>query len=505
MNFKNFLNILNPQPKIGALEINDLELKFCRLDGNVPFLTSLKLPVETIKDGKIVNRENFLISLIKLHQQIVSKRKKKICAVINIPDSHIYTQVFTLPAVGNNHFEEAAKLNLQMISPIDFENAYADWQMISKNIGPSGESEFLGGFVGKQIVDEFDIVLKEAGFMPSAIEFPGLSLTRLAADFGAFEDANSYLLLYVGGQGLSFNLIKEGSLYFNHFVSWQSVYGNERKVTFEAFKKFVVDEIKRVMSFYGSRFNGQINNFVLVSSGLEKEILKAVSENFSVKVQSLTLKKFKDLPIDWFPVFGSALRGVIPRSQDIIISLASVGTEQEFYWQKIIYFATVWRNVVLTLIGVILAVFVLTDGFLIKTENSLNERLSTLWGEGNPIQRQQSEIVELNLLKRKVENFNEKIGLVSSAYGQRLSWTLFLEKMKELADNDIILTRLFIQSPQMPVLINAQAVNEAAALEFKKKLEGDPQFEAVEMPIAKITPTAGGINFTIVFKIKAIE
>ena len=56
----------------------------------------------------------------------------------------------------------------------------------------------------------------------------------------------------------------------------------------------------------------------------------------------------------------------------------------------------------------------------------------------------------------------------------------------------------------MPVLINAQAVNEAAALEFKK-LEGDPQFEAVEMPIAKITPTAGGINFTIVFKIKAIE
>ena len=326
MNLKKFLNILNPQLKIGALEINDLELKFCRLDGNIPFLASLKLPAETIKDGKIVNREIFLASLINLHKKIVSKRKKKVCSVINISDSHIYTQVFTLPSIGSNHFEEAAKLNLRMISPIDFENAYADWQMIGKNTGPSGESEFLGAFIGKQIVDEFDAVLKEAGFAPAAIEFPGLSLARLAADFGAFEDGNSYLLLYVGGQGLSFNLIKEGSLYFNHFVSWQSVYGNERKVTFEAFKKFVIDEIKRVVSFYGSRFNGQINNFVLVSSGLEKEILKAVSENFPVKSQLLTLKKFKDLPIDWFPVFGSALRGVIPRSQDIIISLAPVGT-----------------------------------------------------------------------------------------------------------------------------------------------------------------------------------
>ena len=148
-----------------------------------------------------------------------------------------------------------------------------------------------------------------------------------------------------------------------------------------------------------------------------------------------------------------------------------------------------------------MAIFALTDGFLIKTEKSLNERLSTL----GSAQRQQSETAEFNSLKEKVENFNKKIGLISSVYGQRLNWTSFLEKIKELAGDEIILTRLFIQSPQMPVLINAQAANETAALEFKNKLEGDSQFEAVEMPIAKITPTANGINFTMVFKIKAME
>ena len=155
----------------------------------------------------------------------------------------------------------------------------------------------------------------------------------------------------------------------------------------------------------------------------------------------------------------------------------------------------------MTLIGVILAIFILADGFLIKTENSLNERLLTL----GSAQRQQSEAAEFNLLKEKVEIFNEKINLISSVYGQRLNWTLFLEKIRELAGNDIVLARLFIQSPQMPVLINARAVDESAALEFKKKLEGDSQFEAVEMPIAKITPAVSGINFTIVFKIKEVE
>src|SRR3990167_4899887 len=135
------------QPLVGGLEINDLNLRFAYIKKGNVFSTSVKLEPETIKDGKIQDRQNFLKALNKLHSQISSYSRKKICVIATIPDNNVYAQIFNLPESAEAQLEEAAKLNLQMISPIDFERAYSDWQAVGKS--RENGFEILGAFINR--------------------------------------------------------------------------------------------------------------------------------------------------------------------------------------------------------------------------------------------------------------------------------------------------------------------------------------------------------------------
>ena len=109
-----------------------------------------------------------------------------------------------------------------MLSPIDFANDYSDWQKLDYNKKDGGDMEILGVFIQKEIIDDFDSSLKAVGFMPVAIEFGGLALGRLIKEGAAniIGTDNHFILFLVGVNGLGFSLLKNGDIYFNHFVSW---------------------------------------------------------------------------------------------------------------------------------------------------------------------------------------------------------------------------------------------------------------------------------------------
>lgn len=497
---KKISKLFTYQPLVGGLEINDIDLRFARIEKDKVFSASVKLEPETIKDGKIQNSQNFLKALSQLHSQIAGYSKKKIFIIATIPDNNIYTQIFNLPESAEIQIEEAAKLNLQMISPIDFEHAYSDWQIVGKS--RENGLEILGAFVQSALIDELEDLLKKSNFMPMAIEFSGLSLVRLASAFGeAVNRQNPFILFNVGVNGLSFILIKNDNLYFNHFVSWQSVYGNERQISFESFKKFVVEELKKVLNFSSARWGRQTNAILISGHGLIEEISKIISENFPFNSQILTLKNFKNFERDWFFVLGAALRGSMPRSQDLIISLSKIGTEKEFYTQQTVVFLKILRNIILTSLATILVIFILTDAFLIKIINNLNNQFFSLMAAKNDPEAG-SLMEEFNKHQEETESINKKISSAVSAYEGRSRQSELLENIKNKMSEDFILKRISIQSPSSPVFVSAWAQSEQKALEFKGKLISDGRFDEIELPINKIIPSAAGVEFAISFKFR---
>ena len=497
MNFKKLLNILNPQPRINALEITDVDLKFCFFKKGEPFFYSIKLEAGIVADGKVVERDKLISALKELKKQIPSWIKKGNYVIVNISDGNIYTQLFNLPPAAGVNMEEAVMLNLQMISPIDFANVYSDWQLLGNKKESSEEMEVFGAFVQKEVVDNFDYCLIAAGFMPVAIEFGGLALGRLAKECAVNISADNHFILFlVGVNGLGFSLVKNGDIYFNHFVSWQSVYKDQRQVSLDSFKDVIIEEIRKVMGFYATHWGGQVSELYLITYGLKEEIIELISKTFSFKIESFTLSKYSNIPQLNFSVLGSALRGLIPRSSDTMISLSKIGTEKEFYNKKTIRFVKIWSVIVCAFLIFLNILFGSADIFLMRINSSLGEQRAFL------ISDKQAENIEVQKFQEEIIDFNRRIGLATKSYGERSKWSVFFEKIKLLTPNRVDIQRIFIQSVDAPVLITAHSADEQAAIDFKNNLASAQDFENVDLPINRIVSSGGGVDFTINLKIR---
>jgi len=507
---KKVLNILNPRPAIGGLEIIDSALRFILVKETKLVSASLNLPAGIIEEGKIKNKENFKAALINLHSQITPRTNKKIYVIVNVPDGNIYSQVFNLPLVAIDNLEEAARLNLQMISPIEFASAYSDWQKVGENSVDGGQLEIMAAFAPSQVIDGLVECLKEANFMVAAVEFSGLSISRLSS---GLSNINGFsLLMRVDRIGLNFNLTRNQSLYFSHFFPWPATEGQQ--MSFPVFKEIILRETQKVINFFNNHWPGvQLNNFLLIASALEEKISQIITENFSLPVQKLILpsklsspdnlwvvesKQLTELSPDWFNVLGSALRGLISRSDDIIISLASTGTEKEFQQQQIISVVKMWRNILISSLSFLLIVFALTESFLIKTVSSLNNQLSNLSNT--------SELGTLNNLQKEAKNLNIQIDTALQAQSQTNDWSPFLMVMKELTASAIVIERITAQSPEAPIFFSGQAVDEKAILDLKTKMEQNPVFSEVNLPLSSLTSAGNGsLTFNIIFKIKDLN
>lgn len=490
---RKLLNFLNPKPLIGGLEISESAVRYVLIGGkSEPLFSSIELVPGIIENGRVKDKEALEFALLKLHSRIASKPKKKIYVVISVPENEIYAQLFNLPFAAEVNLDEAAKLNLQMISPIEFNEAYSDWQKIEGSEAGSGQIQLLGAFIQKAAIDDFAAVFRKTHFVIVAVEFPALALSRLIKDH--FSSTGQSVALRVSAVGLSFSFVKNGDLCFNHFAVWPS--SQNRQIVFDEFKKFVAAETRKVLNYVGNRFPGSIDDFLLISPpSLEEKISKIVSDDFSLNVKKLSLSRpGKEFSADWFVAFGSALRGLISRSKDALISLIPPGTEAEYRQHQLLNVIGIWRNIVFSFLGGLLAIFIIFDFVLVGAIDALIK--NQLAGFINlPPSRQQ----ELRQLEEEAAKFNSRIALALEAQGRKSYFSSFFEKLNNLAGSDIFIDRVFIQNGGGSILISGRANDEEKIIAFKKALENELGVKDIDLPLAGIVPIEGKLGFTMTF------
>lgn len=496
---KKFVNAINPPLQIGGLEITDSYIRFVVIKGKKADFISAKLDPGIIEDGKIKDKEKLRVILAGFHDQMIGK-KKKIWIIASISDSNVYTEMFALPKFATQDLTEAARLNLQMISPIDFNTAYADWHLVGeKEVNGVVQSEILGAFIPKQLIDDFEEIADKAGFEIAAIEFPMFALTRAIVELSdQFDKKKNYLVFRLGSDGISFGLVKNGELYFLHFVGWGAVYGLERKATLESLKKMIIDEIHKVLSFYETHWEGMLTNLLLVTPTFETEIKNAIADNFpNLAIEVPTLRPFKELSIGWFSVLGSAFRGIVPRDEDAMISLATAGTKEKYEAHQATNFVRLWRNVVATVLVGVLALFIGLDVFLTTTGNRLEGRLSEL--------SQNPAVEKLAGLQQEAAVFNEKIDSIERASRERLLWSGFFEDVQAIAGSNISIRRISIQGVDAPVTVFGEAATQTAIGEFEKALKTNPKIANVTFQLSSVSQIEEGkYAFSMGFKIVSL-
>lgn len=468
---------LSSKPKIGGLQISNAAFQFVLIDKGKPITVALRLPPDILKNGRIADRAKFSELLHQLHQMILPGRKReRIKVIVSLPSELIFSQNFSVPNVGIKNLKETAKLNLQIISPLPIEKACVDWQIINEL---PERYELLGVLADKEKVDEFSNLLVEAGFLPAATEFPALAVARLLNQEMNLN-AKTMLVIMISSDGLDLFFLKNGQLYFEHFLSWHSIQGERRQITKSDFEKTIVEEVQRVVNFALSRFREKIDKAVLIAAGLEQEITAILTNHFSFTILPFQMKRFPELGASWFPALGSALRGEKERSADFEISLSSMATIKEFYHEQILNFISLWRRIGLTVFGFFLILFISISIFLVNIFRHQENQLRSF--------NTQPVVEELHFLEEKVKEFNRLVTLIVQAKNTDLPLKEILGELKSTADkNQIKLESISIVSLKEPIKISARAPNNAAAIQFKNDLAAKPQFQNIEMPLATIS------------------
>lgn len=495
--FNRFLHILNPAPATCGLEISDgaLRLVFLHEDGSVATYAVVALPAGTVVTGKIMDAAAFRAACVELRRGIGGFRALPV--VVSLPAGPVYSQVFAVPAARAEQVEEAARLNLRMISPIEWDSAYADWQKISAVVNGDGSVDALGAFVEAGVADAYHTALISAGFLPVAIEFASLSLARALAASADMGGADApYLVVNLTGDGMTLLAVKSSAPQFTEFTGWSAFSksaSESGQVTLAEFQSVLGAAIRRFVNFYRSRFHGEIGKALVVNATSNKEVAEWIKKEFPFEVYSLA--GYATLGKEWCVAAGAALRGLIPRADDTFISLARVGTEDEFERNHVRRFVSLWRAVALSVLAITVVLYVVLDMLMIRRENSL---AASLYGTGA-----EAGNAEVAALAVQAANFNALTEKALVAGTRAAPQADILRALYVAAGTRVTLTRIDLDAASRTIAIQGTAANEQAVIAFKGILENNPAVADVSLPLSAITSIpAGGSSFTATITIR---
>lgn len=481
---------LTLRPTIGGLTIADSGFQYLVL-GLKPKAVSLRLPPGVIRDGRIVDADQFRGYLKQFRGMVDAEQADRpIPVIVVLPPGLVYTQSFQVPNVGAEKLDESAELNLRMISPIPENAAYLSSELIAEN---PDHYDLLGAVSERQPVDVLRAALEGSGFTPIVFEFPGLALARTIVRGGPASATEApSVTLQISSDGINLSILRNRSLYFDYFRSWRSIQGEERSISREMFEQAVSQEIRKVLNFALSRFRESITAINLVAPGLEEDVKAFIEQRFGVSVVPFQMSSWSLTP-HWYVALGAAFRGMLDRAADRDISLSPLSSAELFREEQTIRFIMLWRNVVASVLAVFLALFIGVAYFLVQEARAIESQLSIFTVSGQER--------ELAALSTRAKEFNALVNLISEARGREASWSKFLVRIGGLTSAErVIISR--IDGAMFPdtITITASATDFDSITRFRATLSNQPDFENVNLNIGDIkTAENGTVVFSIVF------
>ena len=497
---KDWQKLLVPEFTISAICIEDRMVRVFCFDREINKITKAgkyTLPKGIIEEG-ILKKPEQLKSFFNSLKNKLWPKEKNVWIVLSLPSVNFFTNILSLPELDVDRFYEAIVFNTQMIAPLPMEESYFDWEDWGVS-GKEGEKEIFIALGIKKQIDPYLEILKEVGFNIVAIEPLALSLARFNYEF--VEKEKPTLIIDLRREGVEFIIAEGKRLIFFDFDSWHEIFGKDipSKITTDLLKKHMGVEIPMLLNFYSLKRKKIIQQFVFL--GFNTQLVNVLIKWIQVQYQ-LTSKQIKLPPYlskasrDWFGVIGVALRGLISRNEDTIVSLAPVGTEREYQQNHLLSIISLWSKIIIT-VGLVM-VFLL--GLLNNTFfRDIQEQYyqSTVNSLDPKIREKESNLV------KEANEFNNLITKFIQIQKYEVDWKEKLEIIfKEAGSLSVNIKRILVSAaPANNITIQGQASKKALIVDFKNALDKSQFFTNISLPLSALIDIPGGVTFNLSIKI----
>lgn len=502
-----FSKYLLAKEYIAGLEITDSFLRFILFDpikkDKIILAYETDLEPGIVNNGELQKPEILKNILLNLRNNLALKKIKNLYTILSLQSSVVYYKIFDLPTVDYKSIISAVQLNMKMLSPIPYDKSYSDWELMETPFkNDSFKLRVLSVFAEKRVIDPYLKVLNESRFLPLVVEFNGLSLWRFFSQYNIFDQDNKNALgIYITSNGLEFILGNKKGLEFNFFQDWKNalrmLHSDSAEVesgvlSKENFIKIFNDNLQKVITFYFTRFQESVEKVVLLTPIYFDDLKKIIEEKFNLVVEN-PIFKIKDINPSYFVAGGAAIRGLIPRADDVGVSLMEVGTEDEYKTRRTLNFINLWLKIIIE-VGIVM--FLLSIGLNIF----LNYTREDVLHDKNTISVQLDNS-QLEILSKEAKDFNASLAQAIEAKNNTKDWSAVFDAWEKAGQN-IKIKSLIIPGLESNFSFDGFAPSQAEMLKFRDNLIESGYYNNLDIPLQSIIQQKNQVEFNLKGKIQ---
>ncbi len=442
----NFLSLITREEPIGGLEISASALRIAFLDqGNKKapahfVLGTEPLPLGTITDGKIADRDAFVTALKTLLKKVPMQTRY---FIVSIPLESGYTKIINFPAaLSEEHLREAVHLALPFQLPWKEEDSYIDFERV---VGTEQNTVFLAA-APKDIINTYVDALHDSDIKAIAVEFAPQSLLR------AITNENEPKILIIPEETSSvLTIIQNETLEFTRILPHNRYPDNET----------ITAETQKIQNYYQAEHQIFPSLLSYGACTLKEDYARLIPPDTEVQ--------------EYFATIGAAVRGALPRRNDRMMSLLPVSTETMYHQQNAMAFMAFVRTVT---IGICL--------FFVGGYAGVWMLMSSIEGNSSSRIQNNSASDAIRADEARARDFNDFIVATGPLTESHVRWSIFIDSFKEKITPGITVSNITLGLPESPIQISGLADTRAELNAFKKSLEGRSEFTGVSLPLTNI-------------------
>lgn len=361
---------------------------------------AVPLPMGAIREGKLADRNAVSNALQRAFSQAKPTTPATRHVILSIPVLPLFTKTVQIPAtVSEEERRSLLQLEAEGILPISPSDAFIDWQLVAHRPGEQGSEEGVHEFVvmaaRRQDVVPYVEAASRAGLTVVAAEPFVLSIAR-----GLLPDpARPSIIVYLFSDAVFAAAIEEDAVRFPHHAIIDAATPASRAeaiaqelTTFVRFLK--PEDHARHLATQRMLVDGTIDDATLASLALFSQ--GDISLSFATIEHELSKAAIR----------GSALRGIVSRSDDRFINLMATRTQEAYAQSLARFFLHLTANIVTA--GVLVAALISLATFAMV---SIQERA---------VGRAPSEQIspETARLLAEMRMFNTTVSETRAAYAQ---------------------------------------------------------------------------------------
>ena len=467
----NLVKLFTKEEYVAGLEISDGFLRFALVARNyenkreVYIKELIEEPLEdgVVDAGELKDKEKLAISL----QKILSRSASKInYAIVSIPHSNIYSKMFSFPkAIAGEKLTDAMRVAVNFNLPVKPESVYVDWETVPSE----NKNELVLATAQKSIIDAYIEAVNAANLTAIAFESHLFSMLRVID-----LDASSPILIALMGKADTlFVVLKNKAVRF------------ARSVKKAMSKEDAEEEAKKISDFYETE---------------DRPVSKIIySSEIKLPRKFLNYPKILDEDKEgkntgrWLVSLGAAMRGLMPRSEDTLISLMPVGTEEAYAKQEKGIFMELLLDISSFVAIFITIAFAVILGIIISLKNTIDKNIGTA---SFPVSADSQKIEE------KAIKLNKAINMLSEIYNKNPKFSPILEEIKAMEIKGITITSLSISGTEsINIKIDGLGAVRENLSSFRKTLEDSLLFTNVQLPPSNFN-IKKNIPFTATFSLE---